>query len=133
MNAWSNLPNAAHIDRVIASVNKYPEIWAEAWNAVRGATLDAAWDAAWCAAHNAARDEDWDAVQDAIDDTDRGAASHAACDATLALIAYDDSAKYLSMTSEELKVWAYLSEHPAAILLLPAVIAFERIKELETV
>jgi hypothetical protein len=37
------------------------------------------------------------------------------------------------MTSEELQVWARLSENPAAVLLLPAVVVFERIAELETV
>jgi len=35
------------------------------------------------------------------------------------------------MTSDQLKMWAILSEEPAAILLLPAVTAFEKIKELE--
>ena len=53
--------------------------------------------------------------------------------ASMALIAYDDSAKYLDMPSEQLRVWSILSEDPAAILLLPAVVAFERINELECV
>jgi hypothetical protein len=54
-------------------------------------------------------------------------------DATAALIAYDDASKYLDMPVEQLRVWAILSEEPAAVLLLPAVIAFERINELECV
>jgi hypothetical protein len=37
------------------------------------------------------------------------------------------------MASDQLHVWAILSETPAAVLLLPAVIAFERINELELV
>jgi hypothetical protein len=37
------------------------------------------------------------------------------------------------MSSEQLRAWALLSENPAAVLLLPAVAAFERIAELETV
>jgi len=37
------------------------------------------------------------------------------------------------MSSDQLKVWAILSENPAAVLLLPAVIAFEKIAELELV
>jgi hypothetical protein len=49
----------------------------------------------------------------------------------LALVAYDDCAQYLDMSSDQLKVWAILSENPAAVLLLPAVIAFEKIAELE--
>jgi hypothetical protein len=31
MNAWSHLPNAKHIDRVIASVKSHPELWDDAW------------------------------------------------------------------------------------------------------
>jgi hypothetical protein len=54
-------------------------------------------------------------------------------DATAALIAFDDASKYLDMPSDKLRVWAILSEEPAAVLLLPAVIAFERINELELV
>jgi hypothetical protein len=54
-------------------------------------------------------------------------------DAVKALIAYDDASKYLEMASDQLHVWAILSETPAAVLLLPAVIAFERIRELECV
>jgi hypothetical protein len=35
------------------------------------------------------------------------------------------------MPSDQLKAWAILSENPAAILLLPVVIAYERISEWE--
>jgi len=110
MNAWSHLPNAGHIDRIIASVKAHPEAWAAAraaaWAAARTSrTLTAAINAAWPAAR----------------------------DSILALIAYDDAAKYLEMSSYELKIWAALSEEPAAVLLLPAVIAFEKIKETEFV
>jgi hypothetical protein len=37
------------------------------------------------------------------------------------------------MTSDRLKVWHALSDDPACILLLPAVIAFEQIEEMEVV
>jgi hypothetical protein len=37
------------------------------------------------------------------------------------------------MSSEILKTWAIITEDPAAILLLPAVIAFEKIKQVECV
>jgi hypothetical protein len=49
----------------------------------------------------------------------------------LAFIAYDDAANYLAMPSDQLKAWAILSKNPAAILLLPVVIAYERISEWE--
>ena len=109
MTAWSDLPNAVHIDRVLESVKKHPLIW--------DAALNAAWGAARAAARAAAR----------------VAARVAASDAILALIAWDDSAEFLDMTSDELEVWARLSSNPGAILLLPAVNAFEQIAILETV
>ena len=39
MNAWSNLPNAAHIDRILLDLTENPE----AWNAARGAARGEAW------------------------------------------------------------------------------------------
>ena len=121
MNAWSHLPNAAHIDRVLESVKSHPEVWAAVRNATRNATWNATRNAAWYAAKNAARAEAW------------YAAKNAARGAILALIAYDDAAKYLVMSSDQLKIWAILSEDPAAVLLSPAVIAYEKIDELELV
>ena len=133
MNAWSHLPNAQLIDRVIKSVKDNPEVWAEAWNAARDeawnaaryAARDEAWYEAWYAARYAARDEAWYAAWNAARD--------AARDAIAALVAWDDSTQFLEMTSDELEVWARLSNNPGAILLLPAVKALERIKSLETV
>ena len=120
MNAWSHLPNAAHIDRVLESVKSHPESW--------GLPRTWAWSAAWDAAWDAARGAAWDALEAAWE-----AAWSAARDAILALVAYDDAAKYLDMPVDQLKIWAILSEDPAAVLLLPAVIAYEKIDELETV
>jgi hypothetical protein len=133
MNAWSHLPNACHIDRIIESVKSHPEIWGAAWNGARGAAWNgargaarhAAWNAAWGAARSAA----WGAARG----TDWNAARGAAWNAVAALIAYDDASKYLDMPVDQLRVWAILSEEPAAVLLLPAVVAFERINELECV
>ena len=115
MNAWSHLPNACHIDRVIESAKSHPEIWGAAWGAAWHADRGAALDASRVAALDAARNAAWNASRNAI----------------AALIAYDDASKYLDMPSDHLRVWAILSEIPAAVLLLPAVIAFERIRELE--
>ena len=47
--------------------------------------------------------------------------------AILALVAYDDSAKYLSLDFAELKCIVDSTRHPAAVLLLPAVKARELI------
>jgi hypothetical protein len=70
---------------------------------------------------------------DATRDADWWASRDAARDAIASLIAYDDANKYLEMSSDKLRVWSILSEDPAAILMLPAVIAFEKINELELV
>ena len=155
--AWSHLPNAAHIDCVLASVKAHPDSWAAVgyaarsaawsavWDAARGAVrpaaynaaynaaYDAAYDAARGAARGAAQDAAWDAAWDAARDAARGAAYDMAWGSIAALIAWDDCAKYLNMTSDKLKVWTALSNDPACILLLPAVTAFEKINELEMV
>ena len=138
MTAWSELPNAAHIDRIIASVKAHPKIWMhpKIWSAARDAARNAAYAArnvAWDAARNAARDAAWDAARNAAWKAVGDAAWKAVGDATLALIAYDDCAHYLNMSPDRLRAWAILSENPAAVLLLPAVIAFEQINELEVV
>ena len=93
--AWSHLPNAMHIDRVLASVKAHPKNWSAAGNA--------AWSAA----------------------------GHAAWGAMAALIAWDDCSQYLDMPSDQLEMWYLLTERPACLLLLPAVMAFEQIEELE--
>jgi hypothetical protein len=103
-----------------------------AWNAIRGAARGAAWNAIRGAAR-LARGAAWDAIRDAVWDAAGGAAWDAARDAIIALIAYDDCAHLLDMPSDRLKMWAALTEQPAAVLLLSAVIARELIAQLETV
>ena len=135
--AWSHLPNAAHIDRIIASVKSHPEAWAAtgdaAWYQAWYAAREAVWDAARDAVSDAAVDEAWYAAWYAAREAARYAVGDAARYAVLALIAWDHSAKFLDMTSNELMMWRELSENPACMLLLPAVRAFEQIKELELV
>jgi hypothetical protein len=129
MSGWSDLPNAAHIDRVLASEKAHSEVWSSAWSVAwedRDAMLVAAQNEAWDVVRSTDRREAWYAARDVVlGDAARGA--------ILALVAYDDCEKYLSMPSDQLRVWAILSENSAAILLIPAVIAFERIGELEMV
>ena len=137
MSAWSHLPNAKHIDRVLASVKEHPETWDASWNVAYDAALDAVFDAAYNAADDAAwsaaRDEAYGAARAEAYGAAQGAAWCATWNAILALIAYDDCEQYLSMTSEELRAWAMRTEHPAAILLLPMVIVREQIEQLESV
>ena len=131
MNAWNHLPNAHHIDRVLESAKSHPEIWDAAWDTYRSAAHGAALDASRFAALNASRVTALNASRVTAWNAAWGAAKLATMDATAALIAFDDASKYLEMASDQLRVWTILSEEPAAILLLPAVIAFERINELE--
>jgi hypothetical protein len=139
MNAWNHLPNARYIDRIIESVKSHPEIWEAARDATLNATLNAALNAAMDAARNEARNAALDAAMNAALGAARyaaryaarGAAWYATWAAIAALIAYDDASKYLEMSSGHLRIWAILSGDPAAVLLLLAVIAFERISELE--
>ena len=125
---WSHLPNAAHIDAVIASVKANPDewyaaadaAWGAAWDAARGVALDAAYDAARGAAWDAAADAAWDAAWDA--------AADAAWGAILALVAYDDCAHMLDSEPDDLRILSKLGSH-AATLMIPASIAFKSIRE----
>ena len=118
--AWAHLPNARHIDAVLADVKARPEAWDAAWDAVR----DAAWDAARDAALDAARTAAWGAAWDAAGDAARGAA----WGALAALIAWDSSADLLECTPDVLRTMIDLAEppvcHQAALLLPYAIVRF---------
>jgi hypothetical protein len=133
MTAWKDLPNATHIDQVLADLKSHPREFSAAWNAARAAAWDAAWGAAWGAAwdeaRDAVRDAAWDAAWDAARDAAGLAARDAAGDAIMALIAWDHSSKYLDMTHDELGVWYQLNEDPACALLLTYVRARELIAQ----
>ena len=121
MNKWSNLPNARHIDWVIQSVKDNPR----EWDTARAAVYNAAWASAHDAAYNAAYDAEKYAARGAA----LGAAKKAAGDAAwyaayaaiLALVEYDGIEHYFFSSYEELRLISELSQHPAAILLLPVV------------
>ena len=132
---WSHLPNAVHIDRVLASVKAHPDVWSAVDHAAGSAAWadarDAAWSAAVSATVSAEEDEDRITARNAAWNAAWIAAVSAAGDAIAALVAWDDSAQYLSMPGDQLKMWYHLTERPACLLLLPAVKAFEQIKEME--
>lgn len=148
--AWSHLPTAVHIDRILASVKSHPEEWSAAWDAAQDGSSDAARNvarvAAWNVAVNAARAATLAASRYEARDAARNVARavsyrawrvadcgelDAAWAAIATLIAWDDCARWLDMPSDQLRVWGALSEDPACILLLPAVVAFEKINELQ--
>jgi hypothetical protein len=145
MTAWAHLPNAAHIDSILADVQARPEAWAAAraaawtagdaaraaagdaaWDAARAAARLAAWHAAWHAAGHAAwaaREAAWHAAW--LEARALDLALDAAWEAVLALVAWDDCAHLLSTDPDQVRVLALLG-HPPAVLLLPAVIALNK-------
>ena len=127
--AWAHLPNAQHIDRVLAHLKQHPDRWSAAWDAAWSAARDVAWGAArgaaWDAARCAARDAARDAARSAAWSAARDAVWSAARDAVLALTAWDDCAYLLDQTPDFLRGCINLIGDHKAILLLPAVIAIE--------
>jgi len=124
MSAWSNLPNAGYIDRVLTHAKANPDKWAEARVAVRfkvysairnTARGDAVWDVVWDAARG-------DAVWDAVLDAAQGAVRIEVWDACLALIAWDEAGELMGKTPQQLIALSDKGVH-AATLLLPASIA----------
>ena len=118
MKPWSDLPNAAHIDRVLTHLREHPECWGAARDAARGAAWGAAWGVARSAAWDAARGAAWGAARDAAWD--------AAGNAIAALVAWDDCADLLCLPPDVLRARINLvgNDHAAA-LLLPAAIAMQ--------
>ena len=97
--AWAHLPNAQHIDRVLAHLKQHPD----RWDAARGAARDAARGAAWGATRDAARD----------------AARGAALGAISTLVAYDEAGDLMNRSPEQLNGLYQLTEHPMYLLLQP--------------
>ena len=138
--AWAYLPNAKHIDAVLADARKRAGAWdaagdaarRAAWRAARVAARNAAWDAArraartaaWGAARTAAWDAAWRAAWDAAGD----AARTAAWGAIATLIAWDSTADLLECTPDVLRTMIDLAEppvcHQAALLLPSAIVRF---------
>jgi hypothetical protein len=128
--AWEHLPNAAHIDRVLAHLREHPDKWDAAWSAVRNPARFRAWDEAWKATWDEARDVALDVAceacsaliaWDAARNPARNRAWNAARDACCALIAWDEAGELLNQPPAMLKFLANQGAHPA-ILLYPAVL-----------
>ena len=110
--AWAHLPNAVHIDRIVAHVKEHPEKWAAGYD-------KKSWKAAWVAVYDTARDEALDAAREAVWAAARGA--------TVALIAWDDAGELFSQPIEAVKARADEGEC-AAVLLYPAMVAMREDK-----
>ena len=126
--AWAHLPNAQHIDAVLADARKRPGAWDAARTAARDAAWDAARDAAWDAAWDAAQCAAWGAAWGAAWDAARSVAWHA----IHALIAWDSSADLLECTPDVLRAMVDLAEPPVchqAALLLPYAVVRSKAKQ----
>lgn len=98
---WAHLPNAQHIDTVLADVKARPAVWSSAWYAARHESPGVAW----CKPSDAA----WYAAQDAVS----------------ALITWDDSADLLDKSPNELRAIENTASWPMnhqAYRLLPYII-----------
>ena len=131
---WSHLPNAVHIDRILASFKSHSDQWKLAWEVTDNvADEDMSWDNAWDTARkvesDAVRDAIWLSAAAVIWDEERTEVWHAVSSALLCLIAYDDCGHMLDSEVGELKMLAALGDQKA-ILMLPACIVFNTIKEI---
>jgi len=135
--AWAHLPNAKHINWVLASIKAHPEKWKAAWEAAYYAAKAAAWAAARDAAKDAAYDVTREAARDELRvivyNTARNivpepATAYYAWTAIVALIAWDDCAYMIESEVDEIKILAKLGDQKA-ILLLPACIVFNETRE----
>ena len=134
---WAHLPNAAHIDRVIASSKANPDQWAspreESRNAVRDSLIQQVRAAAWGGARDILREQNrvevWIEARDAAWNTAWNTARYFAQYAILALVAYDDCAYMLDSDPGELAILAAFGD-PRAILLFGACKVFHALKDI---
>ena len=133
-NAWSHLPNAHHIDWVLASFKENPKLWDEAVNAAYDESMAVAYGAALVARDKAcdtAKNVKRSAIYDAALDAAIAAAESDDWEVALCcietLITWDNCEDILNMSYEKLKVWAILSEDPRAIFLLDMVYVKEKL------
>lgn len=125
MKLWAHLPNAHHIDWVIASVKANPEKWSRAWDAIHETVcyhklmraLHPVQTAALSANRHGIGVKAWEEARTSLEDADYKG-SVAAAKTVLVLIAYDDCQQYLNMSYEQLLSWALLSENSQVLLLL---------------
>ena len=109
--AWAHLPNARHIDGILADVRERPNVWVTTW----GTDYLSAWDVALDRAGIVVPYVTYPTTgRDAV----RGA--------LYALLAWPDSARMLTMTPAALRTLIDITEGDVkhhAVLILPAVLA----------
>jgi hypothetical protein len=138
MNAWSHLPNAKHIDRILASAKANPELWLHTSQQARYQVWIDIWNQSLEYAEEQARYQVWQqaryqAYAQPYDQARKQAwyqARDQVTGALLALIAYDDCASYLDLSVDQLQMLYALTDHPACFLLQPSAVVFAKEKEL---
>ena len=118
---WAHLPNAVHIDRVIAIANVSPHCRAVGWDKGWSVAQEKAWNIAWWLAQEEGK---WDTMRDKQQSLEWGARQ-----AMLALCVYDECAYMLDSDPGELAILAAFGD-PRAVLLLSACKTFHSLKEI---
>ena len=133
MSAWSNLPNAKHIDALFADARARPEVWEATYSS--GDERNDAVMASWVAIEASKQDSALVSTQDVVHDAYRHDAYSAvartkativALSAAWALIAWPESAGMLDLPPDALRTVISTCDGDVkhqAVLLLPAVIA----------
>ena len=131
---WQQLPNAAWIRWLEQHAKTHPQVLEQAWDGLWHYRGDDGWVEGCQALARDGQDrrQYWNQAWNWVwDRTTNEIPSQAVANVLLALIAYDDAGSMMGMTYEQLLVWAEVSDHAAARLLLPAVMARELAAELE--
>ena len=122
--AWAHLPNARHIDGILADAKARPAAWAAVWGPVKHKLWTSAVGVA--QARRSTDAEAWDAVWAAVGPVAVGAGWLTVWSALRALIAWPASARMLYMTPAALRTLIDITEGDVrhqAVLILPAVLA----------
>jgi hypothetical protein len=148
MSTWSYLPNAEHIDRILANIKTYCFIFAttndmaringcldEQHTTLGRTSLAEAHRMSRAIIKSMNRNESWETSYYAVDMAIKSSspiaysAKGSAKSAILALIAWDSASNYFNLSSDEVTILAILGDNKA-ILMLPAILAFEKLKEI---
>jgi len=138
MTTWSHLPNAVHIDRVLSDIKTNPTSWSTALSLTTVTYTDVISGGMFRSAIGSAREvlyasNDNKSTLDAIGDaawavTRSPNVYTAAANTILALMAWPESGAYLALPVDQVRVMEVLGDQ-RAILMLPAVIAFDKSRE----
>jgi hypothetical protein len=134
--SWAHLPNKIHIDQVLVDLANHQDLFVSAWQQA----WKQACKQAYKQAHDQGRKQVWDqALNQARDHALNQAWRHARSQAydtarcaLLALIAYDDASKYLTMPADQAIVYGELVGDSQYLLLKPYLLVKNEIALLAT-